>query len=79
MAANKEQRFQPVVSVVEGASPIPKTLYKELCGMLAELAAEWIGTRLDSSNSDQTEEAKRRHINELHRREYAIRKAKKRR
>ncbi|MBQ7250257.1 MAG: hypothetical protein IJS37_02820 [Bacilli bacterium] len=79
MAANKERRFRAVVSVVEGAPPMPKALYKEMCGMFAELAVEWIGTRLDSLNGDQTEEAKRRHTNELHRREYAIRKAKKRR
>ena len=75
MAKSKSPPLRAVVRFSEDSHPVPQWVYRELCLIFYEAAIDWATKHLDAAMAKEAAEQKRLRINELHRKEYAKRKA----
>ena len=74
MAKSKSRPLRAVVRFSEDSQPVPQWVYREMCMIFADAIVEWANNKLEEMMQNEERENKRKHINELHRREYAKRK-----
>ena len=74
MPKSKSLPLRAVVRFCEDSLPTPPWVYREMCMIFADAIVAWANNRLEEIMQNEERENKRKHINELHRREYAKRK-----